>query len=107
MPTRCTQLAENPSLSVVCVRIGNFNKDRPEPEHPHHLGHADAVHCFTQALLAPLTPEVRTGVEFEVVYGVSASNWPLYDLDHGRQAIGYDPQQFSNVPESEWKRPRL
>ena len=36
-------------------------------------------------------------VKFEVVYGVSDSNWPLYDLEHGRRSIGYNPQQKSIV----------
>ena len=27
------------------------------------------------------------GVKYEVVFGVSDSNWPLYDLDHGRRSV--------------------
>ncbi|MCZ6676115.1 MAG: NAD(P)-dependent oxidoreductase [Candidatus Poribacteria bacterium] len=72
-------------MSFVAVRIGNFNRNRPLPEHPHHLGHADAVRVFEQAITHP-------DVKFEIVFGVSDSNWPLYDLDHGRLAIGYYPQ---------------
>ena len=72
-------------MEFVAVRIGNFNRDRPLPEHPHHLGHGDAVRVFEQAITHP-------DVKFEVVFGVSDSNWPLYDLDHGRLAIGYYPQ---------------
>ena len=77
-------------LEFVAVRIGNFNRDRPEPEHPHHLGHADAVHLFEQAVIYP-------NVKFEIVFGVSDSTWNLYDLDHGRKAIGYYPKQKSNI----------
>ena len=36
-----------------------------------------------------------------VAFGVSDSDWPLYDLEHGRQAIGYDPQDRSEVPEDQ------
>jgi hypothetical protein len=36
-------------------------------------------------------------VKFEVVFGVSDSTWPLYDLDHGRLAIEYYPQDKSNI----------
>jgi uronate dehydrogenase len=72
-------------MSFVAVRIGNFNRDRPLPQHPHHLGHADAVRVFEQAITHP-------GVKFEIVFGVSDSNWPRYDLDHGRLALDYYPQ---------------
>ena len=33
----------------------------------------------------------------ERVFGVSDSNWPLYDIEHGRQSIGYCPQDRSEV----------
>ena len=79
-------------LEFVAVRIGNFNRDRPHPEHPHQLGHADCVRLFEQAITHP-------DVGFEIVFGVSDSDWALYDLDHGRRAIGYDPQDRSEVPE--------
>ena len=46
----------------------------------------------------------RWRVQFEVVFGVSASNWPLYDLEHGKRAIGYEPQDVAIVPEGEWER---
>lgn len=78
-------------LEVVAVRIGNFNRDRDQPTDPHHLSHGDCVRLFEQAILHP-------GVKFEIVFGVSDSDWPLYDLEHGRQAIGYRPQDRSHVP---------
>ena len=84
-------------IGFVAVRIGSFVGDRPEPDHPHHLGHEDTVRVFERAVTHP-------DVTFEIVFGVSDSNWPLYDLDHGRNAIGYYPQQLANVPEDEWER---
>lgn len=81
-------------LEVVGVRIGNFNPDRDQPEDPHHLSHGDCVRLFEAAVTHP-------GVEFEVVFGVSDSDWPLYDLDHGRRVIGYHPQDRSIVPEDQ------
>lgn len=78
-------------LEVVAVRIGNFNRDRDQPTDPHHLSHGDCVRLFEQAIVHP-------GVKFEVVFGVSDSDWPLYDLEHGRRAIGYHPQDRSHVP---------
>ena len=78
-------------MEVVSVRIGNFKEDRDLPEHPHQLSHGDAARVFERAVTHP-------GVKYEVVFGVSDSNWPMYDLDHGRRAIGYEPQDFSDVP---------
>jgi hypothetical protein len=119
------------------VRIGNFNKDRPEPLHPHLLGHVDCAHVFRHALVHKLAVWLEAGKDVchEVVYGalslpppcatppffcctlpncrhscaavvaagVSDSNCPLYDVEHGRRAIGYHPTQRSEVPEAEWK----
>jgi hypothetical protein len=58
-------------IGVVCVRIGNFNKDRPEPLHPHSLGHVDCAQVFRQALTHPLAARLEAGKEVchEVVYG--------------------------------------
>lgn len=88
--------SEQFDMEVVAVRIGNFNRNRDQPEDPHHLSHGDAVRVFEQAIIHP-------GVKFEVVFGVSDSDWPLYDLDHGRKVIGYHPQDRSHVPEEDRK----
>lgn len=77
-------------MEFVAVRIGNFTLERDRPEHPHHLSHGDAVRVFERAVIHP-------GVKFEIVFGVSDSTWPLYDLDHGRQAIAYHPQNKSVI----------
>ena len=77
-------------IEFVAVRIGNFSQKRPLPEHPHQLSHADAVRLFERAVTHP-------GVKYEVVFGVSDSTWRLYDLDHGRGAINYHPQDRSTV----------
>ena len=71
-------------VECVCVRIGNVRADRPQAEHPHHLSHADLVRVFERAVVHP-------GVQYELVFGVSAGDWPLYDLEHGRRVIGYEP----------------
>jgi uronate dehydrogenase len=82
------------NMGCVSVRIGNLSRDRDLPEHPHHLSHGDCVRVFEAAACHP-------GVENEVVFGVSDSDWPLYDMDHGRQAIGYDPQDVSHIADSD------
>lgn len=90
--------ASQHGLEVVAVRIGNFRLERDQPEHPHHLSHGDAARVFERAIIAPLD---QLEVPFAVVFGVSDSNWPLYDLEHGRRAIGYDPQDYADVPPEE------
>ena len=81
-------------MEVVAVRIGNFDRDRDQPTHPHHLSHGDCVRVFEQAIIHP-------GLKYEAVFAVSDSDWPLYDLDHGREVIGYYPQDKSHVPEED------
>ncbi len=88
--------AHQHEMEIVCVRIGNFSAERDQPTHPHHLSHGDCVRVFACAIAHP-------GVRYEVVFGVSASNWPLYDMEHGKRVIGYEPQDFADVPENEWK----
>ena len=78
-------------MEVVSVRIG---KTVDEATDPHHMSFRDAVRVFERAIVAPVDGHVR-------VFGVSDSNWPVYDVDHGRQAIGYDPQDRSVVPEDQ------
>ena len=87
--------AREHDMGCVCVRIGSFNLSRDQPEHTLPLSHGDCLRVFEQALVHP-------NVTFAVVFGVSDSNWPLYDLEHGRQAIGYCPQDRSLVPEDRW-----
>jgi len=89
--------AHQHDMEMVCIRIGNFKLERDQPEHPHHLSHGDCVRVFDQALTHP-------GVKFEIVFGVSGSNWPLYDMEHGKRAIGYEPQDYAEVAEEEWEK---
>ena len=81
----CYLYASKRGLECVAVRIGNVRADRPHADHPHHLSHADLVQVFERAVTHP-------GLSYDVVFGVSAGDWPLYDLEHGRRAIGYNPE---------------
>jgi len=83
-------------MEVVAVRIGTFRRE-PEPmPDPTWLSHRDAVQLFRRPITHP-------GVKYQVVFGVSDSNWPLYNIEHGRQAIGYCPQDHSEVTEQGWQ----
>ena len=79
-------------MEVVCVRIGNCHPTRALVG-PNQLSPADAVSVFERAVIHP-------GVKYEIVYGVSNSKLSRFDIDHGRNAIGYDPQDWSS-PDNE------
>ena len=71
-------------LEFVAVRIGNFNRTRDQPEHPHQLSHGDCVRVFERAVIHP-------GVEYEIVYGVSDNDMCLWD-NRCAMHLGYRPQ---------------
>lgn len=87
-------------MEFVAVRIGAFRDEQTNPQHPHDLSHRDAVRVFEAAL-------THSGVGFEIVFGVSDAAWPLYDLCHGRRAIGYHPQDRCELTEEEDNSPRF
>ena len=47
-------------MEVVCIRIGNFNPERMEVDHPHQLSNGDCVRCFGAAISFP-------GVKYEII----------------------------------------
>lgn len=81
-------------MEFVAIRIGLFQQTQPEARHPHQISHADTVQVFERALIHP-------GVSHEIVFGVSDSTWQLYDIDHGREAIAYHPQDKSIIEPQE------
>lgn len=87
-------------IEFVAVRIGAFYADQTDTRHPHDLSHDDAVRVFEAALTHP-------AVGFEIVFGVSDAAWALYDLDHGRRAIGYHPRDRCELTEQEDISPRF
>lgn len=87
-------------IEFVAVRIGSFRAGQADTRHPHDLSHGDAVRVFEAALTHP-------GVGFEIVFGVSDAVWPLYDLDHGRRAIDYHPQDRCELTEQADTSPRF
>ena len=84
--------AREHDMGCVCVRISTLIC--PETS---SISHGDCLRVFEQTL-------VHLNVTFAVVFGVSDSNRPLYDLEHGRESIGYYPQDRSFVLEGRWIR---
>ena len=76
------------------IHLGGFGGDRPWEEilPTNYVG---TYNVFEAAITCP-------GIGYEVVFAVSDSNWPMYDLEHGRQVLGYRPQDRSEVPTEQW-----
>lgn len=87
--TAARHYADVYGLSVICIRIGTVNPD-DRPMRPRHfatlLTHRDLVDLVRRSLTAPLS------ISYAVVYGVSANTWRIWDIDHGRNLIGFEPQ---------------
>ncbi len=83
--------ADKAGLSVICLRIGFF-QDRPLEER--HLAvwisPADMARLVRCAIEAP-------GIPFEIVYGVSNNTRRWWDLTRAREALGYQPQDDSEI----------
>lgn len=84
-------------LSVVCVRIGNLNKDRPPAEYERGqamwLSHRDCAHLFDRCLQAEYG--------YEIVYGISDNDRKFYSLDRTKEVLGYRPRDNSAEFEDE------
>ena len=86
--------AETRGISAICLRIGTvLASDRPENirQFATLLSHRDCIQLFRHCLEAP--PSLR----FDIFYGVSNNRWRFWDLSHARQAIGYQPQDDTEV----------
>jgi uronate dehydrogenase len=82
--TLCSLYVDRHGINAACLRIGSF-RDRPRSrrELSTWLSHGDAVWLVEACLTAP-------GLEFAVVYGVSANTRGWWDLAPAR-ALGYRP----------------
>jgi nucleoside-diphosphate-sugar epimerase len=102
--------AEEHGLRTYALRLGGVRpaeRDRPYPlpEHRDHgpghpdfesqADHYEAVWCSradcARLVDACLTHDAPAGA-FEVLYGTSDNPDCWFDLDHGREAVGYHPQ---------------
>lgn len=85
-------------LSVICLRIGTVYRDnRPKSQRGFAtiLTHDDLYRLVRACITAP--PEVRFGI----LYGVSANTWRFWDIEEGRQLVGYEPADDAE----QWRNP--
>lgn len=85
--------AREHGLAVIAARIGMFPRDRSEwdlvaswNDRRSYFGWSDARRFFVRAVEAELAPGYRA------LFAVGKGGETLVDLEAGRRAIGYDPQ---------------
>ena len=77
-------------LSVICIRIGWVM----EPDDPTFapsalslwMSHQDTARVIEKSIDAP------DGVGYSVVYGMSNNTYGIWDLEPGKEVIGYEPE---------------
>lgn len=82
-------ISERDGISVICIKLGRVRaEDRPVSarEAAVYLSHRDAAQVVRKCVEAP------ESVMFDVVYGVSDNFTRFRDIEHAREAIGYEPQ---------------
>jgi uronate dehydrogenase len=81
----CSLYVDRHGLEVVCLRIGSFRKRPTTRRHlSTWLSPGDAVRLVQACVRAP-------GMDYAVVYGISANTRRWWDLEPGR-ALGYHPE---------------
>lgn len=81
-------------LSVLCVRIGSV-KVVDAPDNPHrvsyYLSHRDLLQMLVKCIEAP------ESLVYDIFMAVSDNRWTYYDLEHARDALGYEPLDSSEA----------
>jgi nucleoside-diphosphate-sugar epimerase len=79
---------EHFGLEVACLRIGTVNRQNDPMQSVRHfatwLSHRDLAKLVDGCLSKPLG--------FEIFYGVSNNKWRFWDIEHAREAVGFEPQ---------------
>jgi hypothetical protein len=75
-------------MSCICIRIGQVERDRPRPPQGAdiYVSQRDIVQVFEKSVDAP------DDVRFDIFYGMSNNDYRWVDIAHGRDVIGFDPQ---------------
>jgi len=82
------QYADVHGLSVICVRIGRVHaQDRPlsAREFSVWCSQRDIVRLLERCLDAPAS------LRYDIVFGNSRNKWGYRDLEHTREALGWEP----------------
>ncbi|MBV7337398.1 NAD(P)-dependent oxidoreductase [Chloroflexi bacterium TSY] len=79
--------AHRHTLSCLCVRIGQVERDRPRPPQGAdiYVSQRDIVQIFERCINAD------ESLMFDIFYGMSNNDLRWVDMDHARKTIGYIP----------------
>lgn len=93
-------------LEAVCLRIGGV-RDPQDPSHPANLWRADrdgeegieqarrrarAVWLSERDCVHLIERAIDADVSFAIVYGISDNPRKIWDIDHARRVLAYDPR---------------
>ncbi len=80
-------------ISVLCVRIGRVNQEnRPTDlgEMSRYVSHRDI------AQILRLCIDAHPLLQYDVFYALSNNRWGYRDLEHGKEVLGYEPQDSAD-----------
>jgi len=93
--------ADTHGLSVICIRIGGVeDEDEPLPQ-----GWSTAVWCSKRdvAQMVERAIQAPDDLRYDVFYAVSDNKWRWVDIGHGREVLGYVPQDSTEARRAEMK----
>ena len=85
--------SEEYGISVLCLRIGAINaEDRPRNAREFSIwcSHRDMAQMVERCIEAP------DGLMFDVFFAISDNEWGYRDISHGREMLGYNPQDSAD-----------
>ena len=80
---------EEHGMSMACLRIGSVNRENSPLGSVRSFATLCTHRDLAQLVLRCLDSE---DLGFEIFYGVSDNTWRFWDIEHGRDRIGYAPQ---------------
>ena len=81
--------ADTTAMSMICLRIGLVNEE-DRPLVPRHFSvwcsQRDIVQMIDKCIEAP------DSLHYDIFYVVSNNKWGYRDVSHGREMVGFEPQ---------------
>jgi len=86
--------ADTHGVSAICLRFGWVNAE----DRPHTFKWARSVWCSQRDAIQAVVRAIHAPDEmrYDVFHVVSDNKWCWVDLDHGREALGYVPQDSAD-----------
>lgn len=80
-------------ISILCLRIGAVNAE-DRPLQPRHF----SVWCSQRdvATMVEKCIEAPESLKFDILHTMSRNKWNYRDLEHSREAVGFEPQDSAD-----------